>query len=1127
MFRKIRSLLTTTRRAQLFPQGRRLRYETMEGRLVLSASGFAGNECAPELDDVALDAIVPNQTQSLPAETQIAFQISPSSVVSDAGVGASAVEDITLILDPDLGTRITGASPDGATLSFNDQGTTDTADDTYDFSWTPTASQTGMFRLFIIATDDGGSEGVPLSDAYSFDLNIDVSSQPVVDLNGLDDEGIDFGPVDFTEADNSTPVSIVDTDLVVSDSSGMLSSATIAIDSTQADGLETLAVTPSAGLVVDDSTPGVLIISVDGGGLADSSLFQETLRTLTYNNTSDDPLETRTINVVVNDGAEDSQTATTTVNITRSNDSPDLMEITNLPNAVVGQEYVLDLVASDPDTGDLLVFRITNGPGGAVISPNGLSDDSSDNTIQVSPDGDGLYRAQIRWTPTAEQAASSPGVFVVTATDNGGGSDVEVYSIGIDTVNQAPVANDDPFSVGEDDGDTVVGDVLANDTDVDNDTFVVNSVTAGGSSITVGQAITLPSGAVLQVAANGQVNYNPSGQFEGLGANETATETFEYTVIDSESNESTAATVTITINGANDAPTATTTVPVFRISEAAGETVLDLATLLTAVSDLDSNDTLSVVEAPTDPAQGGTFALNGDLTFNPDGDYTVVGGAEPTIDFMVTIEDSAGEQVTVPAQLIIEDNVPPTAVNDPNFIVDEDLLLTQTSRTLGVLANDTDDSGVAGLSVAEVNGDAANIANTIPLTDTGGRMGELTVSSNGTFSFDPRGNFNTLAAGTTSEVTFTYRATDGAELSNEATVTITINGVNEDPVANDVTGAAVENGTDVDINFDGSDVDEGETATLVYTITSQPSEGTVTNNDDGSFNFDPADDFQDLAEGVTRDVTFNYTATDARSAVSDEAMATITVTGVNSAPAIDISDATGIPSVLPSGAFDSAGRVIVNLDLSSSDPDVSGLNDVDIQSFTSDPEGDAVTLSEDLTTGTAFGANAPTLSGSGVLSWTPTTDDIGTGYIVRILGDDVPSSGTAEALSPIDIELNVIDSLRVQSVSESIDVSLADSEITILFQRALGASALTNTNYQLEAVDGSFAGNTLTALTVTADGTNGVTLSFSDTGIGEFADALAGGTKVKLLLDSAITDVDGNSVAQDEEFEIDLLNGAS
>lgn len=111
---------------------------------------------------------------------------------------------------------------------------------------------------------------------------------------------------------------------------------------------------------------------------------------------------------------------------------------------------------------------------------------------------------------------------------------------------------------------------------------------------------------------------------------------------------------------------------------------------------------------------------------------------------------------------------------------------------------------------------------------------------------------------------------------------------NNPPQANDVTASATEDGAAVSGSFDADDIDsDDDPGSLTYVITSSPSEGSVVNNNNGTFTFDRGTDFQDLAVGETRDVTFTYTATDSHTAVSNTATVTITVTGVNEAPVID------------------------------------------------------------------------------------------------------------------------------------------------------------------------------------------------------------------------------------------------
>ena len=85
-------------------------------------------------------------------------------------------------------------------------------------------------------------------------------------------------------------------------------------------------------------------------------------------------------------------------------------------------------------------------------------------------------------------------------------------------------------------------DVLGNDTDPDNGNLSVISI---DQSQTAG---------VVTLDQSGVVRYDPNGQFEGLAAGETATDSFTYTVADGQGGQDTA-TVTITINGADDEPT--------------------------------------------------------------------------------------------------------------------------------------------------------------------------------------------------------------------------------------------------------------------------------------------------------------------------------------------------------------------------------------------------------------------------------------------------------------------------------------------------------------------------------------------------------------------------------------------
>ena len=89
------------------------------------------------------------------------------------------------------------------------------------------------------------------------------------------------------------------------------------------------------------------------------------------------------------------------------------------------------------------------------------------------------------------------------------------------------------------------------------------------------------------------------------------------------------------------------------------------------------------------------------------------------------------------------------------------------------------------------------------------------------------------------------------------------------------------------VGFSGADEDHSDT--LSFAILTQPGEGTVTNNNDGTFSFEPGSAFQDLSEGESREVSFTYVAVDDSGAANDtseEQTVTITVTGTNDLPEV-------------------------------------------------------------------------------------------------------------------------------------------------------------------------------------------------------------------------------------------------
>ncbi len=159
---------------------------------------------------------------------------------------------------------------------------------------------------------------------------------------------------------------------------------------------------------------------------------------------------------------------------------------------------------------------------------------------------------------------------------------------------------------------------------------------------------------------------------------------------------------------------------------------------------------------------------------------------------------------------------------------------------------------------------------TVNTTNT---TGAVTVNDDGTFSYDPNGQFEGLAAGESITDTFSYTVTDSSGESSTNTVTVTINGVNDAPIAATVT-ASTDEDSSVTITPDYSDVDSSNTHSFLVNTTDTA--GSVTVNEDGTFFYDPTNLVGSLGLGETFIDTFTYTVADS---AGESSTAIMTVTG--------------------------------------------------------------------------------------------------------------------------------------------------------------------------------------------------------------------------------------------------------
>ena len=140
-------------------------------------------------------------------------------------------------------------------------------------------------------------------------------------------------------------------------------------------------------------------------------------------------------------------------------------------------------------------------------------------------------------------------------------------------------------------------------------------------------------------------------------------------------------------------------------------------------------------------------------------------------------------------------------VQDDTVTTNEDEPITIAGAAL--LANDSDADGDP-LAIAAVGG-AAN--------------GTAVLNGDGSITYTPNANFNGTDA-------FTCQVSDGFGGLVTATVTVTVNPVNDAPAADAVSATGLQNATFIPITLTGSDIDAGD-AVASFKVAELPANGTL------------------------------------------------------------------------------------------------------------------------------------------------------------------------------------------------------------------------------------------------------------------------------------------------------------
>jgi len=219
-----------------------------------------------------------------------------------------------------------------------------------------------------------------------------------------------------------------------------------------------------------------------------------------------------------------------------------------------GSVTIIGFTISDPDNGTVTT-SINAGSTVTLASTAGLTfivgDGIADEVMVFTGSAADVQAALNGLTYIATPDNDQSGGITITVNDGAAAVTVTIV-VPIAAAPDAPDAVGDAFSVNE--INTTSGSVLANDTDPDTGQTSQLFVSAvNGLSANVGTAVTLASGSHVTLLANGSFTFVPSGS---VLPGQTGVDTFSYTIEDPTGLSDTA-TVTISISGTNNVPTAT------------------------------------------------------------------------------------------------------------------------------------------------------------------------------------------------------------------------------------------------------------------------------------------------------------------------------------------------------------------------------------------------------------------------------------------------------------------------------------------------------------------------------------------------------------------------------------------
>ena len=469
--------------------------------------------------------------------------------------------------------------------------------------------------------------------------------------------------------------------------------------------------------------------------------------------------------------------------------------------------------------------QATVAEGGTVNIPVLVNDTDPDNSIDTAS-------VLIVNTPTHGTATLGVGGVVIYTHDgsnttvdsftyrvsdvSGSPSGLATVSIAITPTNDPPVAQNDSAIVQS--GTPKIINLAANDSDSDD-----------GLDLASIEIVSQPSQGTLSVNTNGTVTYEHNGSTN-------LQDSFTYRIRDIAGAQSNIATVQLTIERTALPPL---TAPDSATVDEGGTVNINVLANDTARDNPINAASVTVVTSPT----------NGTVTVNSNGVIQYIhNGSETTADsFTYRVSDTTGltSATTTVSLVVVPVNEPPVAVNDSKSIA------SNIQAIIDLAANDFDVDD--GLDLSGI------VIGTAPV------RGTLTIHNDGTVTYVHDGSESV-------QDTFTYRIKDkSGALSNEATVSLSIELINQPPIANPDSATMSTPGGQIVIDLAANDSDpDGGLNLGSIVIKTPPTNGTVSVIGDGTIRYTHNG-------GSSTTDSFTYQIRDFAGLLSNEASVSINV----------------------------------------------------------------------------------------------------------------------------------------------------------------------------------------------------------------------------------------------------------